>query len=216
MLEHSLKDRKGNDNPPQNNHQSKHSIGSILLLIAGFESWLNEALVHLSYYDPQFRQKGNNTAIKKYEDIYNLEISPYFPSENVKKLDAEQKLRFNEIKENLEIVFEVRNEIAHAMPRPTGCQWDVPPHLMALQEKGLLITRGDPKSDYSLYQKLRSYALCYWCWEIVNSAVSLVIKRLEPDQVLAWTAQNFSMYKNIACPPEELLRYDLGKWRRKG
>ncbi len=101
MLEHALKDRRGNQNPPQNNHQSKHCIGSILLLVAGLESWLNEALAYLSKYDPQFRQKGNLKAIEKYECIYHWDVSRYFPSIDVTKLDEEQQFKFNEIKERM-------------------------------------------------------------------------------------------------------------------
>lgn len=208
MLKLAFKDRKGNLNPPQNNHQSKHSIGSILLLVAGLESWFNEAFAHLSLYDSKFRQEGNFTAIEKYEYIYNS-----YP--NAKELNNEQQLKFSRIKDNLKIVFEVRNEIAHAMPLATVTQLNLPPYFMSLHEKGLLITTGKPTSDYALHQKIRSYALAYWCWIVVNDAVSLLVKHIEPDKILSWTAQNFSVYSKIACPPENLKKYDAGKWRGK-
>ena len=102
-----------------------------------------------------------------------------------------------------EIVVEVRNEIVHPMPFPTGTQWNVPNNLFPLHEMGLLISTGKPDSDYTFSDKVRSYALGYWCWEVVETCVTLLVEHLKPDQQVSWTAQNFSAYKNI-CHPNDL------------
>ena len=208
MLGLALEDRKDNRNPPQNNHQSKHSIGSILLLIAGFESWLNESLAYLSaQYESKLRERGKDGTLGKYKYLCEWCISPHTSPINQKE--------FDKIEKNLYIALEVRNEIAHAMPLPTGYSWDLPPELIGLHTAGLLITTGNEKSDYSLPQKLRSYALAYWCWEVVNNAIEFIIKQLKPDINLAWTAQNFSAYKELVCSPEDLAKYDAGEWHPK-
>ena len=117
-----------------------------------------------------------------------------------------QGLNFDDIFTNMDLVVEVRNEIVHAVPVPMGTPWNVPARLLPLHEIGVLMTTGRAEADYTLHGKFRSYALAYWCWEQIDIAAGLLVKHVEPDQVLAWTAQNFSVYKAV-CPPKELVNF---------
>ena len=209
LLEDSLLDRKNNLNTPPNNHMSKHSVGSIVLLVAGFECWLNEAIDYLSSYDPKMRAYVELPVLRKYESLCNWNGTDRFPLTNVRVIDRQQGLNFEDILTKLPLVVEVRNEIVHAVPVPTGTPWNLPPKLLPLHEMGVLMTTGKAEADYTLHDKFRSYALAYWCWEQIDTAVSLLVNHVEPDQVLAWTAQNFSASYRAVCPPKELASHNI-------
>lgn len=202
MLAASLEDRIGNADPPAGNHMSKHVVGSTVLLIAGFESWINETLAHLSTYDPSLRELGNASLLKKYRGSCAWSGGGSIPLTDVATLAQAQGLDFDQTTRNLELVIEVRNEIVHPMPFPTGTQWNVPGNLLPLHEMGLLISTGQPNSDYLFSDKLRSYALGYWCWEVVDTCAYLLVEHLRPDQHAAWTAQNFSAYRDLRSPKD--------------
>ncbi|MEW6684072.1 MAG: hypothetical protein AB1451_14330 [Nitrospirota bacterium] len=206
MLEYSLEDRKDNATPPLDNHMSKHSIGSIVLLIAGLESWLNEALAHLSTYDPTLRTRGKDTLLTKYKYLCSWDGAGRIALTDIATLARAHCLNLSQINDDLKLVIEVRNEIVHPMPFGTGSPWNVPNDFLRLHHMGLLMTTGKPDEDYAFNAKLRSYALAYWCWEVTETAVSLLVKHFEPDQLVAWTAPNFSQYKSL-CPPKDLANY---------
>ena len=210
MLVASLEDRKNNAEPPSNNHMSQHSVGSIVVLIAGFESWLNEALAHLSTYDPVLRKKGDTTLVKKYTFLCTWQGAGRITTTDVKTIAQAQGLDFGRITDDLRLAIEVRNEIVHPMPFATGTPWNVPHNLLRLHQMGLLMTTGRPDADYVFGDKLRSYALAYWCWEVVEVAVGLLVKHVELDQVFGWTAPNFSGYRYI-CAPKDLPDYDASE-----
>src|SRR5712692_1342348 len=52
------------------NHSSDHSLGSLLLLVAGFESWLNESMATLFFTDSKARTKLiRSSTWRKYLEI---------------------------------------------------------------------------------------------------------------------------------------------------
>ncbi len=203
LLAASVEDRKGNADPPASNHMSKHVVGSIVLLAAGFESWLNETLYHLSIYDSDLAMLGKDSLLEKYKKVCAWDGAGRMSLTDVVTLAQAQGLDLNQSTRNLKLVVEVRNEIVHPMPFATGTQWNVPNNLVPLHETGLLISTEKPDSDYTFSDKVRSYALGYWCWEVVETCVHLLVEHLKPDQQASWTAQNFSAYKDI-CPPKDL------------
>ncbi|MGH9878255.1 MAG: hypothetical protein ACRD5H_11505, partial [Nitrososphaerales archaeon] len=198
LLKASLEDRNDNINPPKNNHMSKHVVGSIVLLIAGFESWVNEVLSHLSIYDPSLRKLGKDSLVKKYRKLCAWDGAGHMSLADVANLAQVKGLDLDQVIRDLELVIEVRHEIVHPMPFPTGTQWNVPSNLLRLHQMGLLISTGQSDSDYTFCDKLRSYALGYWCWEVVETCADLLVEHLKPDQQAAWTARNFSAYKDFA------------------
>ena len=72
---------------------------------------------------------------------------------------------------DLNIVIEVRNEIAHHFPRPGRAPENLPTWFGELQRRGLLITTGRPDGDYELGHKLASFKLAYWASQVVIDAV---------------------------------------------
>ena len=208
MLQASLEDRKGNANPPLNNHMSKHVVGSIVLLISGFESWLNEALAHLANnYDPSLRQRGGDALCKKYKNLCYWDGAGRLSLAKVETEAQAQGISFERIIQDLALVIEVRHEIVHPMPLSTGTPWNIPEKFLPLHRDGILISNGHPDADYLFIDKLRSYALVYWCWERIQICVSLLVEHLKPDQVVAWTAPNFSAHKTL-CAPKDLFIYE--------
>ena len=204
MLASSVEDRKGNADPPPCNHMSKHIVGSTVLLIAGLESWLHETIAHLSTtYDPPLRQLSKVPLLEKYKELCAWGGAGHISLTDVEILAQAQGLDFNRTTDNLKLVIEVRNEIVHPMPLPLGTPSNVPTNLLPLHEMGLLISTGQPNSDFAFSDKLRSYALGYWCWEVVETCVHLIVEHLKPDQQVAWTAPNFSGYKDL-CAPKDL------------
>ena len=207
MLQASLEDRKGNANPPLNNHMSKHVVGSIVLLISGFESWLNEALAHLANnYDSLLRLRGKDALLKKYQGLCGWDGTGHFPLANIETVAQMRSISFEQIIKDLALVIEVRHEIVHPMPLSTGTPWNIPENFLPLHRAGILISKGHPDDDYLFIDKLRSYALAYWCWEVVQSCVSLLVEHLKPDQYVAWTAPNFFAHKAL-CAPKDLSTY---------
>ena len=204
MLEASIEDRKGNSNPPPKNHMSKHVVGSTVLLFAGLESWLHETIAQLSMHDPALLQLVKaSSLIKKYESLCAWNgVSPT-PLTDIGILAQEQGLDFKKATDNLRLAIEVRNEIVHPVPLPPGTQNNVPTDLLPLHEMGLLMSTEAPNHDFTFGDKLRSYALGYWCWEVVDTCVHLLVEHLKPDQQVDWTAQNFSSYKDL-CAPKDL------------
>ena len=214
MLRASLEDRKGNANPPLNNHMSKHVVGSIVLLISGFESWLNEALAHLANYDSSLRQRGGDALLKKYANLCRWDGAGSLSLANIETIAQMQSISFEQIIKDLALVIEVRHEIVHPMPLSTGTPWNIPENFLPLHRAGILISKGHPNDDYLFTDKLRSYALAYWCWEVVQSCVSLLVEHLKPDQCVAWTASSFSAH-NALCAPKDLSTYEAHSFEVK-
>ena len=212
MLTESLHERKNNFNPPANNHMSTYALGSIVFVVAGFESWLNEAINHLSRnYDTNLRTvKIGKTNIGN--------CSPRDKLSHLCKWNGAGRIvvrdhldsAIQSMEKNFDLIIEVRNEIVHPVPFGIGMPWNVPGDLLELHEKGILMTTGKHDAEYSFNDKIRSYALAYWSWEVIESAVALVVEHVETDQVIGWTAQNFSQYRSI-CPPKDLPGYDASQ-----
>jgi len=167
------------------NHWSFYAPGSICLLVNGFEVWINESIQ-----------------------------SQFFFEADVKKALAELPLvqRFYRIPESVNAVMipenpdlitlvELRNEITHFLPRVTTPQGAIPNWFQDLEAKGLFITTGKPEGEYTYIQKLASYWLCYWAWEVVSSAAEAYVDALGTHTWSeAWTKGNIDAYKALPRP----------------
>ncbi len=200
LLQMALHDRRRHVFRTRDNHFTPHAVGSILLLTAAFEAWLNEAI---SLYanmssSPQLLELAGAPILVKYEQI---------PERlGVARLPPHDELR---------LMLAVRDEIAHFLPRGDR-EWEgnVPPAFQDLNRMGLLITSRTTDADFVFTQKLHSYRLAYWAWQVVDHAVSRFVEALHSipqlaamTEMIAATASNFKMYQRI-CPPEELGSFD--------
>jgi len=169
------------------NHGSSHSLGSILLLVAGFEAWLNECMASLFFADPSAR--GELVRLSTWDKY--LEIPRRLSS-----------VRFGGSSE-LRALLNLRNEIAHYLPFYTGIGDDpVPNCFRELQQKGLFIT-SPQGGDFDFTQKLSSYRLAYWAWSAVETALGAFLRALGSHGTrFEWTAENFYDFRSISSPDQ--------------
>jgi len=204
LLASALEDRRREVYRTPHSHHTNHAVGSILLLTAALEAWLNEVIDYTS------------RVLTSPEDIRELAGRPILD----KFCEVPQRLGGARLPDDadLESVTSVRNEIAHFLPRGST-QWsdDLPSALQPLQRAGLLITSGRSGVDFHWTQKLHSYSLAYWSWSVVDIAVERLLGALlrlnEPTAGVAGgliqpaASHNFRMYRRV-CPPEALDRFD--------
>ena len=189
LLRLALRDRTPQVHTTPTNHYSPHALGAVLVLTAGFDAWLSEAVQTLARFDAIKRRLAQHAIGEKY---YRLA-----------KEFAAAELPWNE---DLELLLKTRHEIAHYLPRALGND-SVPPWLSKLEERGLFLATGRD-SDFTLGQKLASYRLAYWAWQTVEAAAVGLVEALGPRASgLKWTAANFSLYRDVP-DPSELAPYD--------
>lgn len=174
-----------------NNHYTIHALGSILLLVAALEAWLNEAICLFGFMNQDLKCLAFEPLGEKYYQI-------------PKKVANTQILPRTE----LDLVIELRNEIAHYLPRSFKEEGNVPKWFQELHKRHLFITSSHPDADFTLSQKLGSYSLAYWVWESVDSAIADLLDALGPQaERIRDTSSNFGLYRSI-CSPSELPAYD--------
>ena len=76
---------------------------------------------------------------------------------------------------DLEDLVEIRNEIIHPMPLPSGTSDDWPDYLRRVKEKGLLTTTGNPDSDYYMLAQVASHNLFAWAVEVTKALYEAVV-----------------------------------------
>ncbi len=110
----------------------------------------------------------------------------------------------------LEIVASVRNEIVHHFRRPS--QKSLPDWVPILEKSKVLPVSVRP--DWNLTQKLSSYALAYWAFQVLEKfAVKLLDSVTGSVQMQRHAISQFGQYRRI-CSPARLP--DLDKLRGIG
>ena len=173
-----------------NNHYSPHALGSILLLVTAFDIWLNELIGHFGPFDPGFKELACQPLLKKY---YGL------PKQLVKTTIPPHR--------ELELLVELRHEIAHYLPRVIKDKGNVPTWFAELNRRRLFCTGPDPEADYyTMSSKLASYRLAYWAWETTEGAIGDLFEALSPlGQRLGGVrsvATNFTQYRKLYSPAQ--------------
>lgn len=173
------------------NHYTIHALGSILLLVAALEAWLNEAISFFGFMNQDLKYLAFKPIGSKYYEIPKLVADTEIPPRT-----------------ELDLVIELRNEIAHFLPRVIKEEGNVPEWFVELHRRRLFITSSKSDVDFTFSQKLGSYRLAYWAWESVASAVADLLDALGPEaERIRWSASNFGHYRSI-CSPSELDAYD--------
>ena len=175
-------------------HSTTHAPGAIALIVVAFEVWLNELLLDLLLPPAETRKLLNQDTATKYSYLFGV----FKPS---------QPPRFSN---DLTVALDVRNEIVHHFPRPADTPDSKPAWYPNLQRCGLFVTTGNPSEDFNLSQKLTSYSLAYWVFEVIDHAVAdLVEGSLNPKARIqvGSTAENFKRYRSLEGP-DGLTRFD--------
>ncbi len=71
-------------------------------------------------------------------------------------------------------LIQVRNEMVHPVPLPTGTDDDCPPHLRHLKQAGLLESTGEA-TDYSFMAQLASHRLFVWSCRVTRDLIQCVV-----------------------------------------
>ncbi len=77
--------------------------------------------------------------------------------------------------ENLRDLTEIRNEIIHPNPMPTGTPDNWPDYLRHIKQKGLLSSTGDPTADYIMLAQIASHRLFNWSVEVTNGLYRAIV-----------------------------------------
>jgi len=77
---------------------------------------------------------------------------------------------------DLKILVELRNEIIHPAPTPTGTPDNWPDTLRAFKQRGFLSSTGDPQNDYLTLEQMKSLRLLEWAMGVVERLRALVLK----------------------------------------
>ncbi len=136
------------------NFFSEFVPGAIVLAVTALEVHLNYLIVgDQTKNDKQIRELLNEpNAGRKVDRLQEI-----FGTQCTRRAD-------------LDIVIEIRNEIAHHFPRPGNHPENLPKWFSEVQARGLLISTGKT-ADYNLGQKLGSFKLAVWVCDVVVAVV---------------------------------------------
>jgi hypothetical protein len=206
LLDAALHERRGDVTRLQENHYSWHAVGSIALLIEGLEAWLNERIWSLySSAEPDILKLADKPIKQKYCQV----------PQRIKGVEMR-------LGADLDMVIDVRNEIAHFLPRiieeGPKITRHVPPWLEELYQRQLFlivperkvkeVEREGGRIDVPLQQLLCSYRLAYWAWETVAEAVAGFVEVLGEADPVGYSVPAFERYKTVVFPPGRLHEYD--------
>lgn len=102
------------------------------------------------------------------------------------------------LRHDLELLYEIRNEIIHPSHLPTGTPLNTPDYLSALRERDLLQSAGRPDSDYIWVSQLQSHRLFHWSFEVIEAAVIVALKDT-PSWMAESYRESYGRYKGIAA-----------------
>lgn len=147
-------------------HFAQRSVSSIVLLCMGFESWVNRQL-SISY---KLGRAGSEA-----DEAELLDTLLYHPldtrARRIPRFNGGRTLHAHETPGLSEVV-SVRHELIHDLPA-TNLKGEID-RLERLRDKLLLATTPDPEVDYLLFERLQTYDLAYWCWEVVISTMRAI------------------------------------------
>ncbi|MGV8175292.1 MAG: hypothetical protein ACP5OU_06270 [Methanothrix sp.] len=198
----SLEDRRRGVVRLKDNHYSTHAVGSIVLLVTGFDSFLNEGLssIGIGTRLRQILELGDKSTTEKYYGTIE-ELGGMIPRNN-----------------DLNVIIKLRDEIVHYFPRNVserGPRRYLPQALNVLDKRGLLFRFPDSKDFYEVPfgELVSSYRLAYWVWQNIDIAVNELITAFSStrlshfDHFYSSLHSNFQSYQMITSP-DNLVSYD--------
>lgn len=112
----------------------------------------------------------------EYEGIMNLGLVPTELS--AEPLVSVLETRYNvsgKLLEDLRDLVELRNEILHPVPLPTGTPDNWPDYLRRVKWKGLLSSTGDPNADFIMFGQIASHRLFAWAVDVTKCLYAAII-----------------------------------------
>jgi hypothetical protein len=162
LLAAARRDSPPDFQPSERTHWSRHSGGAVVLCLTDF-------LIPLRVPEEDAHALIEGRLIKRYSFVFEV----FHPTEQPRLHD-------------LETAIDVRNDIVHHFHRLDRSL--KPPWFAELQSQGLLLTnpRVTAKDDFSVSQKLFSYALAKWIFDVIEvAAIALVTNTNHPAAEMA-------------------------------
>ncbi len=177
-----------NDDRQPGGHYSIHAPASIVLICTAFDQWLNQSALTLDVrYKGQRESAAKMSTLNKYHHFAEL-----ISGQSLEK-DRE-----------LEMAWDVRNEIVHWLPRLASSPSNWPTWLKDLQNRGLVFKSELPGHGDAtdLSTKLHSYLLARWVWQTISNSIERLLDLFpEEDEIeksmIDWTATAFGIYKQL-------------------
>jgi len=170
LLQLASNERKGTHVEKAGGHYSIHAPGSIVLICTAFDQWLNQSALTLDVrYPGLVAIAADHDTITKYQKFGQTIAASDF-----------------EVPSDLRVVWDVRNEIVHWLPRKAAEVSNWPEWLSALQERGLVLATvlPDGTDATDLATKFHSYSLARWVWQaLYQAATALLAQFPEGDEI---------------------------------
>jgi len=188
LLQCAFNERKNQETGIPGGHYSIHAPSSIVLICTAFDQWLNQSALTLDV-----RYEGLRTIAAKHDTIIKYKKFGEIISGNP----------FN-ISDDLQMAWDVRNEIVHWLPRKAaeGSNW--PEWLSELQDRGLVLSSRVPSGDdlTDLATKLHSYSLARWVWKTLAIAGDeLLAQFADEDEIerntIDWSVEGLHLYQQL-------------------
>ncbi len=103
------------------------------------------------------------------------------PLESLPKVLSTRYGLSGELLKDFECLCEIRNEIVHPVPLPTGTHDNWPEYLRRVKDKKLLIEHSDPNTHFTFFGQLASQELFAWAVWVTHEAYKAVIRSV-PDR----------------------------------
>jgi len=158
--------------------------------MTGFDIWLTEIITGLIRPVEEARDLLDSPTTSKYKTLYER-FHGQLPGEL----------------SELETVVDIRHEIVHHFPRLNRSL--IPEWFPELQRRGLLLTSPSGNDDFDFTQKLGSYSLSYWVFQVVESSAGRLVcgSKIGTAKLHTSDLYNFALYKAV-CHPEQLQLFD--------
>lgn len=188
LLQMACKEKKEGERSKPGGHYTINGPASIVLICTAFDQWLNQSALTLDGHYSGFREAAaEKSTVNKY----------YYFTEAISGSGINRDL-------DLQMAWDVRNEIVHWLPRKasSGCNW--PEWLGSLQKRGLVLSSELPEvgDATDLATKLHSYRLARWVWQAISIAVENLLGLFpDEDQIyrseIEWLTHGFFLFRQL-------------------
>jgi hypothetical protein len=112
----------------------------------------------------------------EYEGILHTGgVPPELSGDSLSRL-MEMRYRVSgDLLKDLRDLMEIRNEILHPVPLPTGTPDNWPDYLRRVKQKGLLASSGASNCDYAMLRQIASHRLFAWAVDATRSLYRAIV-----------------------------------------
>ena len=154
---------------------ARRAPASMALLFMALEAWVNMQLAMILHgagdQPPRFREKLEKVLLQEPLNAKARKIPRYFGGKTLSGADHP----------DLPALVGLRHELIHSLPA-TNRRGEVD-RLDPLEAGGrdLLPDTGNPEVLYMLHERLESYDLAWWAWEVTRKLIEAIIDASDDD-----------------------------------